>query len=595
MPRASYASSAADYDKARSLYYALKENQNKQQYRHHWLKVIAAFRSVVRAHPKSHEAPRAQFMVAELWRSLFSISRKRADEDEAFDAYARVAAVYAAAKIPQRQWVLADDGLWWRAGILERRVQLPEAAAELLTLGKRYPKGDMAKKAKILLATPAFADITPSVLDPTTDTQEPAHATSDKSQVAGRRGTTAARVTEMRQWAGKDYIRVAVYFSGPVRARSHVLPARGSEPSRIYVDVSEAIANKREEAKVDGALLTSFRAVQFNKTTVRIVLDLEAPARHRLMVMENPFRVVVDIDRESTLRPHAAKRTSKKPKSAAKTSPKEGVLLRAGRTDGGDCRSGHDPKLKGDCAALSARDISRSAQPKLSSYHVVIDPGHGGKDTGAVSKYATEKTVALHIAKIAATVLRQKGVVVHMTRDDDTFVALEGRAAIANKHNADLFVSVHANAAKKSSVHGIETYFLNVTDNRYALRLAAVENKTSEDDVSDLQLILTDMSTKAHTAESQVLAKSIQKKLMAGAKRQNKNAKDNGVKASLFYVLLGARMPAVLVETSFLTNPIEGKLLGTSSYRQVLGKALGEAILEHLKTQTQMRAAQPPL
>lgn len=564
------ASDANSYERARALYYRLKAEPKKQQFRHHWLKTIAAFRRFLSRHPAAADAAKAQFTCAELWRGLFNISRKRADEDEAFAAYGAVAAAYSRSQINSGRRVLGDDALWWRAGILERRGRLPQAAAELQQLLKLHPTSDMAAKTRILLATPAFRDVQPRGIP------QPPSAGSGKTQTAGRRGEKSARVVKLSQWDSEDYTRVAVYFSGPVFARSHTLPAMGKEPPRIYVDVVTANAGPRRETQVAGALLSSFRAVQFDKRTVRIVLDLQAPTTHRLMVMESPFRVLVDIERQVDAASSSRKPGSAEPSVASPVGP--------GAAGG--------PKV----AQPAGPRASPRAKPKLSKkFHVVLDPGHGGKDGGAVGKHITEKTAALSIAQTAATALRRAGVRVSMTRTDDTFVSLEGRTAMANGWGADLFISVHANAAKKRSVHGIETYYLNVTDNRYALRLAAVENNTSEDKVSDLQLILADMSTKAHTGQSQALAKTIQDGLVRGARPFNAQVKDNGVKASLFYVLLGARMPAVLVETSFLSHPREGRLLAQAAYRAGLGQALADAVVQHLGARSDGRHNGSPL
>jgi N-acetylmuramoyl-L-alanine amidase len=219
---------------------------------------------------------------------------------------------------------------------------------------------------------------------------------------------------------------------------------------------------------------------------------------------------------------------------------------------------------------------------------VVLDPGHGGKDHGATGIGGLkEKDAVLAIALGAAKILTRSGVEVTLTRQSDTTLPLEERTAIANHKNADVFVSVHANANKKKSAHGIETYYLDVTDDRYALRLASVENQTSEEEVSELQLILTDLSTKAHTHDSIRLAQRIQTAMVGAVQPLHKNARDLGVKGSLFYVLLGARMPAVLLETSFLPHPEVGTLLGQQGYRDALASAIASAVLEHLRGMSQ--------
>ncbi|MFZ9888108.1 MAG: N-acetylmuramoyl-L-alanine amidase family protein [Myxococcota bacterium] len=210
---------------------------------------------------------------------------------------------------------------------------------------------------------------------------------------------------------------------------------------------------------------------------------------------------------------------------------------------------------------------------------VVIDPGHGGKDTGAVGKKGTrEKDVALQIAKQVRAKLRERlpDIEVLMTRETDAFVALEERTRIANDASADLFISIHANANPSRKVSGVETYYLNITHDRYAIRLAARENTHSGDDkrISDLQFILADLAMKSNVDESIRLGTEVQKSLI-GRLRQNYGAvHDHGLKHALFYVLMGARMPAILVETSFISNRTEEERLRSTKYREAVADGI---------------------
>jgi N-acetylmuramoyl-L-alanine amidase len=169
-----------------------------------------------------------------------------------------------------------------------------------------------------------------------------------------------------------------------------------------------------------------------------------------------------------------------------------------------------------------------------------------------------------------------------LTRSDDRYVPLEERTAIANRADADLFISVHVNAHHDRRARGIETYYLDTTDDRYALRLAARENATQEEQVSEAQLALADLATKLNTQQSRALARGVQHELVTHLRSLNPRLRDLGAKGSLFYVLLGARMPAVLVEISFLSNPTEEKLLKSAAYRHRAAEAMARAIAERL-------------
>jgi N-acetylmuramoyl-L-alanine amidase len=228
-------------------------------------------------------------------------------------------------------------------------------------------------------------------------------------------------------------------------------------------------------------------------------------------------------------------------------------------------------------------EITLAEQLGLKVRRVVIDAGHGGPDTGAIGPGGTlEKDVALAIAKKLSEQLSDAGLEVILTRDDDTFVRLEDRAKLANEAHGDLFISVHCNSAPSKKLRGIETYTLNTSADRYSIRLAARENSSSEKGISDLQFILADLATKANTEESSRLAQRVQRGLVGSLKPKYKEVRDLGNKEALFYVLLGARMPAILVETSFLSNPAEEKLLGSAAYQDDVAAAIAAGVQEFL-------------
>jgi N-acetylmuramoyl-L-alanine amidase len=229
-------------------------------------------------------------------------------------------------------------------------------------------------------------------------------------------------------------------------------------------------------------------------------------------------------------------------------------------------------------------ELTLAEQLGLKMRRVVIDAGHGGHDTGAIGPTGVqEKDVTLQIALQVAKKLEAAGLEVLLTRDDDTFVRLEDRAQIANTHKGDLFVSIHCNAAPSRTLRGIETYTLNTSADRYSIRLAARENASSERGVSDLQFILADLATKANTEESTRLARRVQKSLVKDLSAEHKGIRDLGTKEALFFVLLGAKMPAILVETSFLSHPDEEKLLGSAEYQTEVAASISDAVTGFLE------------
>jgi N-acetylmuramoyl-L-alanine amidase len=191
-----------------------------------------------------------------------------------------------------------------------------------------------------------------------------------------------------------------------------------------------------------------------------------------------------------------------------------------------------------------------------------------------------EKDVTLAMARRLAERLRAQGFKVTLTRTDDRYLKLEERTAIANLVRGDLFVSLHANASPRRDRSGLETYFLNVTDDRYARRLAARENGSieMEEAPKDLQRILTDLDSKASAGASRSLARLVQKEVTARTRQGQGPVRDRGVKSALFYVLLGARMPAVLVETAFISNRAEERRLASPAYQQAVADGVARAV-----------------
>ncbi len=214
---------------------------------------------------------------------------------------------------------------------------------------------------------------------------------------------------------------------------------------------------------------------------------------------------------------------------------------------------------------------------------VVVDAGHGGLDPGAIGPTGLrEKDVTLAMSRRLAQRLRQAGFEVIMTRSDDRYVALEERTALANARKGDLFVSIHANANPRRTLAGVETWILNVADDRYANRLAARENGVDPDEESgavDARRILTDLDARSSTDASRQLAQQVQKEITASVRAKVGEVQDLGVKSALFYVLVGARMPAVLVETAFISNRREEQRLASAAYQEEVAAAVSRAVV----------------
>jgi N-acetylmuramoyl-L-alanine amidase len=226
---------------------------------------------------------------------------------------------------------------------------------------------------------------------------------------------------------------------------------------------------------------------------------------------------------------------------------------------------------------------------------VFIDPGHGGRDPGAGGHNVLERRVALDVAQTLGRLLEANGLEVVYSRAADKTISLRDRTRKANETRADLFVSVHVNANEYPSVSGFETYYLDFAANAEAARVAALENAAGGQRLGDMQRLMADVMLNARVEESRKLAGDIQRFSVLRLKRRNFTIKDNGVKAAPFHVLIGAHMPAVLVELGYCTNGAEAANLASPGYRMALAEGLAEGILAYRDGLNKAKAMQAGL
>jgi N-acetylmuramoyl-L-alanine amidase len=342
-------------------------------------------------------------------------------------------------------------------------------------------------------------------------------------------GSGKTNVTDINYWSYPEYTRIVVTLSD----KTEFTQKRLSNPDRLYFDIRDSAikGELKTSLPIGNGMLKSVRAAQFDEDTVRVVLDLEKVRDCKVFSLEDPERIVIDV-------------------------------------------------------------FGTPLQPALSlKKRVVIDPGHGGHDPGAIGpKKLFEKDVVLDIAlRLQKILSRDPNLDVYLTRDTDVFIPLEQRTAIANSKNADLFVSIHANASLQRDAKGFETYFLNWTNDKEAMKVAARENQISLKKMQKMQegrdvlnVMLSDLKRDNKRDESMALAHSIQDTLADTLQKNYSHSVDLGVKWAPFYVLFGAQMPSVLVEVSFISNPLEEKLLSRDNYRDVLAKSIASGITKYV-------------
>jgi N-acetylmuramoyl-L-alanine amidase len=364
-------------------------------------------------------------------------------------------------------------------------------------------------------------------------------------------------VRDIRHWSNPSYTRVVIDVDGEVQYRF----GRLRNPDRLYVDLIGAQLAPNLQGRsldVSDQLLKGVRGGQNQPDVVRVVLDLKTLRDYHVFTMSDPYRLVIDI------KGTAGGTTVLHP--LPPPSPRQEVS------------EAQRPRARATPPAMP-KNLSSAREPR---WHVVIDAGHGGKDPGAIGPSGLmEKDVVLDMAKRLRD-LMQQGLQwrVTLTRDADVFIPLEERTAIANAKAADLFVSIHANAAERPDAQGIETYFLDLGTDEQSMRVAARENATTLSKVSALQVILRDLLMTSKRNESSLLAGSVQQALVQ-APGGGKTGRDLGVKHAPFLVLMGAEMPSILVETGFVSNPAEERRLADPKYRAQAARAIFEGIKEY--------------
>ncbi|UCD84034.1 MAG: N-acetylmuramoyl-L-alanine amidase [Deltaproteobacteria bacterium] len=530
-PELAYTRGAEDlYQAARGSYYDLKKSGTKRKYRHNWFKVIDRYIRVTKEHPKSEKADDAWFMVGELYQELYQISLLRDDLKQAIESYRKVVEDFPASN-------LADDAQFRIGEIYRARLEdNSQAYLEYSRVVSNFPKGDQTAKARYWCS------------------RLQAYKPAPKKQKTRSVKSDLALVSEIRHNSNPDYTRVVIDVEKEVAYKSSLLPKdpeKNIHFPRLYLDLKNAkICPKlKQPIPIGNTILKRARAGQYQPDTVRVVLDIESIEDHAIFHLEEPFRIIVDVWGE--------------PESI------EGIIA---RKEEAKEESEEEPGSFASAFNLKVKKI-------------IIDPGHGGHDPGAIGKRGLkEKDVVLSVSKLLEKKLKERlDIEVSLTRRDDTFIPLDQRAPFANTQNADLFISIHANASPRRAAYGVETYYLSLTNDEEALKVAARENATSTKKISDLQYILADLILTYNVNESPILAKFMQESLVSTLKESYSQIKDLGVKKAPFYVLINVKMPAVLVELSFISNPREEKRLRSERYQEILADGIFQGIKEYIE------------
>jgi N-acetylmuramoyl-L-alanine amidase len=625
---------ASQFETAERLRESLNGRPSNERTRREYQRVIDAYRRVYYTSPVSRKADPSVVAVAELLAEMGRTLNDPKASQAAIAQYEFLRREYPGSR--HRIEALFTIGQIYREDLQDNR----HGKATFQELLRRYPGSHLAADARNALKEIAAAKASAKPARKDRDKEGTVRQISDADldRPAGR----LPLVTGIRQWSTPDYTRVAIDLEKQVKYQA----GRVADPDRVFFDLygtrlAPELVGKTFD--VESGFLHKIRVAQYKRGLTRVVLDVDEVVEYSAFFLPNPDRLVIDIhgkqpttaiaqadekgaDEAVAATSVGAKTGARGVKTPAAAKPETGgdpglhtsTSWPAGATskDAGtmepatlgepEIKATSQPTTSPTFQAVSPRSRrgkkARARQASLSSHKakptahgeqtliralglkigkIVVDAGHGGHDVGTIGPDGlTEKALVLDVALRLGKLLENRmGAEVVYTRDDDTFVPLETRTAIANKEQADLFISIHANSSRDPDARGVETYYLNFTQAPDALEVAARENAVSEKSIHELQDLVKKIALKEKIEESREFAADVQQSLWSAA---GKGTRNRGVKKAPFIVLIGANMPSILAEISFLSNPGDEHKLQTPEYRQKIAEALYHGVAKYV-------------
>jgi N-acetylmuramoyl-L-alanine amidase len=622
------------FTKAEAQRETLNGRAEQARTRREYEAVIASYRRIVLEAPISSKADASAFAVAELTAEM---GRHFKDDIALYSAVReykflrreypgskhRIEALLAIGEIYKND--LGDDS---------------DARGAFEELVRRYPHSKLVKEAQAELGA-STEQASAGKDESTSEDKAPIETAQgnendsaggqgpDKSAARGSSDEASAdkpvRVKDVQYWSMPDYTRVSIDLEQDVRFESQ----RIDHPDRIFFDLKNArLASNLvgQSFDVDDGLVKKVRVAQYKPGRARVVIETASRAAFNASLVLNPPRLIIDIHGEDSqpersgdvqaTTASAPKVTQAAERSDEKTSSIPGVpvapkkvVVEADADDNAPAEETDAPPAKPNSRPVTSEVHAHSAKAPLISTRrareaeptsdgdrsliralglkigkIVIDPGHGGHDTGTIGPHGLyEKDLVLDVSKRLGKLLESRlGAEVVFTRRDDTFIPLETRTSIANQEQADLFVSVHANSSHDPDARGVETYYLNFTSSPEALEVAARENAASDKSIHELQDLVKKIALKEKIEESREFASDVQKSLHSGLAAKSSGVRDRGVKKAPFVVLIGANMPSILAEISFISNPGDEKRLRSAEYRQRIAESLYRGISSYV-------------
>ena len=568
------------YQQAEQARKKLEASATLQKTTAEWKRVVEKYRSVVHYHPQSPYCDNSLLAVGDLYAAMARRFKAPRYREHAIEAYRLLVAEYPSSSLGEEALFKAFQ----LASASGEDRQVAEATQAYL---EAYPAGKNARAVKSVVKNKAA---------PSPPPPEFAKVFGDK----------------LRFWSGKTSTRVVIELERQVKIEHQ---ERLADPDRLFIDLSGTRLHPKQAKQtfpVDDGLLKEVYVAQNRPGVVRVVLASKEARDHKTFFLADPPRLVIDVNNmpPSTPAPMVAEsfptpapgefdpptpaptatparpfatELRPSPRAAPTPTPAPSTEIRRAEVD-----PPPTPAPSRNTTATMARVLGLGVRT------IVIDAGHGGHDPGCHGRGGTEeKDVVLDVAlRLAKLVKSELGADVVLTRSTDVFVPLEERTAIANKEGADLFLSIHANSARDRNASGLETYYLNFTQDPHAEEVAARENAMSMATMKDLGGLVQAIALNSKIVESRDFASYVQQAMVAGLKPHNRHASDRGVKKAPFVVLIGANMPSILTEITFLTNPNEERLAATSEYRDRIARSLLVGVRRYLEVLNRAPAPQ---
>ncbi|MGE3488573.1 MAG: N-acetylmuramoyl-L-alanine amidase [Vicinamibacterales bacterium] len=490
----------------------------------------------------------------------------------------------------------SDNALWQAATLADAAYQKfsrsedrERAAKYYRWLVQEYPHSSLVKRANqqmIALAKPAPAAMpAPPPAPVPAPLPEPATAIAAPAEAAA---AAPATLLDIQRAVLPDTVRVTLELDREVTYHEEKIGG----PARLFFDLKGVQLTPALMDKVlsyPGDIVSKIRVGRHPDSTVRVVLDLEEVSRYSVFTLYSPFRLVIDAERSvprTVANPSTVAPASIAPEVPPAPAPSPAASARPAPLPSTPTTPPSAPPPSPTAAtANGAGGFSIARQLGLGVSRIVIDPGHGGHDPGVLGKGLTEAALVLDVAlRLEKLLQKEPGLEVVLTRRSNVYIPLEERTELANRENADMFLSIHANASRNTAAKGIETYYLSFASSPEAEAVAARENSASAREMHQLPDIIKAIALNNKLDESRDLANMVQQSLVTSLRRTNKEVRSRGVKKAPFVVLIGAAMPSVLAEISFVSNRQELSLLKTAAYKQRIAESLYNAVMRYRKS-----------